>query len=264
MKNQIFRRLLSILCGLMVSIPVLFAQSRLVSGTVVDDTDQGVIGAAVMIKGQTTGVTTDVNGKFELKCSPSDVLVISSLGYDQVEMPVGDKTSFHIVLSVSQEILDDVVVIGYGTTRAKNFTGSVDVMKMDDSPVANLGLNNISDMLRGRLSGVIMGSESTTVGSNVSITVRGRRSLGSTSSSPLVVVNGVIFTGNLEDIDSNSIETISVLKDATSLAAYGSKAANGVIMITLKKGEEGKPLINFSTSHSFTQPSYVQAELSLA
>ncbi len=262
MKKQAFRRLVSLLGGLMLSLPVLLAQSRLVSGTVVDDTDQGVIGAAVMIKGQTTGVATDVDGRFELRCSPGDILVISSMGYDEVEVPVGDKTSFRIVLSVSQELLDDVVVIGYGTTRAKNFTGSVDVMKMEDSPIANLGLNNVSDMLRGRLSGVIMGAESTTVGSNASIRVRGRRSLGSTSNSPLIVVNGVIFTGDLEDIDSNSIETVSVLKDATSLAAYGSKAANGVIMITLKKGEEGKPLINFSTSHSFSEPSYKQKYLS--
>ncbi len=263
MKKQAFRRLASLLGGLIVSLPVLLAQSRLVSGTVVDDTDQGVIGAAVMIKGQTTtGVATDADGRFELKCSPDDVLVVSSMGYDEVEIPVGDKTSFRIVLQVSQELLDDVVVIGYGTTRAKNFTGSVDVMKMEDSPIANLGLNNVSDMLRGRLSGVIMGAESTTVGSNASIRVRGRRSLGSTSSSPLVVVNGVIFTGDLEDIDSNSIETVSVLKDATSLAAYGSKAANGVIMVTLKKGEEGKPLINFSTSQSFSEPSYKQKYLS--
>ena len=263
MKKQAFRRLASLLGGLIVSLPMLLAQSRLVSGTVVDDTDQGVIGAAVMIKGQTaTGVATDADGRFELKCSPDDVLVVSSMGYDEVEIPVGDKTSFRIVLKVSQELLDDVVVVGYGTTRAKNFTGSVDVMKMEDSPIANLGLNNVSDMLRGRLSGVIMGAESTTVGSNASIRVRGRRSLGSTSSSPLVVVNGVIFTGALEDIDSNSIETVSVLKDATSLAAYGSKAANGVIMVTLKKGEEGKPLINFSTSQSFSEPSYKQKYLS--
>ena len=262
MKKQAFKRLVSLLGGLMISLPMMFAQNRLVSGTVVDDTDQGVIGAAVMIKGQTTGVATDVDGKFELSCSPSDVLVVTSMGYDDVEVTVGDKTSFRIVLKISQEVLDDVVVIGYGTTRAKNFTGSVDVMKMEDSPIANLGLNNVSDMLRGRLSGVIMGAESATVGSNASIRVRGRRSLGSTSSSPLLVVNGVIFTGELEDIDSNSIESISVLKDATSLAAYGSKAANGVIMITLKKGEEGKPLINFSTSQSFSQPSYRQKYLS--
>ena len=261
-QKQQFRRLVSVVCGFILCLPLLFAQNKLVSGIVVDDTDQGVIGAAVMIKGTTTGVATDVDGKFVLSCKPDDVLVVTSVGYDDVEVTVGNKTELRIVMNIAQEILDDVVVIGYGTTRAKNFTGSVDVLKTSDTPVADLGLTSVSDLLRGRMSGVIMGAESATVGSNSSIQVRGRRSINSTSSAPLLVVNGVIFTGNLEDIDQNSIESISVLKDATSLAAYGSKAANGVIMITIKKGQEGKPLINFSTTHSFSTPSYRQRYLS--
>ena len=261
-KINLIKRVALVACGLLLSLPMLLAQNKIVKGVVLDDTDQGVIGAAVMIKGTTTGVATDIDGKFELSCAPSDVLVISSVGYDEVEITVGDQTDITVRLNISSELLDDVVVIGYGTTRAKNFTGSVDVMKTADSPVADLGLNTVSDMMRGRLSGVVMGAESGTVGSNASIRVRGRRSINSTSSSPLLVVNGVIFTGNLEDIDQNSIESISVLKDATSLAAYGSKAANGVIMITLKKGQEGKPLINFSTSQQFSTPSYRQRYLS--
>ena len=259
---NLFKRVAMVACGLVLSLPMLLAQNKVVKGVVLDDTDQGVIGAAVMIKGTTTGVATDIDGKFELSCAPTDVLVISSVGYDEVEVTVGDRTELTIRLSISSELLDDVVVIGYGTTRAKNFTGSVDVMKTADSPVADLGLSNVSDMMRGRLSGVVMGAESATVGGNSSVRVRGRRSINSTSSSPLLVVNGVIFTGNLEDIDQNSIESISVLKDATSLAAYGSKAANGVIMITLKKGQEGKPMINFSTSHQFSTRSYRQRFLS--
>ncbi|MBQ9661347.1 MAG: SusC/RagA family TonB-linked outer membrane protein [Bacteroidales bacterium] len=261
-KTQLFKRLAALAVGFFLSLPLLLAQNRVVKGTVLDDTDQGVIGAAVMIKGTTNGVATDVDGKFEISCDPADVLVISSIGFDDVEVAVGNRTELTIRLEISQELLDDVVVIGYGTTRAKNFTGSVDVIKMSDSPVADLGLSNAADMLRGRLSGVDMGAESATVGSNANIMVRGRKSINSTSSAPLLVVNGVIFTGNLEDIDQNSIESISVLKDATSLAAYGSKAANGVIMITLKKGEEGKPLITFSTSHQFSTPSYRQRFLS--
>ena len=261
-QTQLSRRLVSVVCGFILCLPLLFAQNKVVKGIVVDDTDQGVIGAAVMIKGTTNGIATDVDGKFEISCKPSDVLVISSVGYDNQEVTVGNKTELRIVLSISQELLDDVVVIGYGTTRAKNFTGSVDVLKMTDSPVADLGLSNLADMLRGRLSGVVFGAESPTVGGNASIRVRGRRSIASTSSNPLLVVNGVIYTGNIEDIDQNSIESVSVLKDATSLAAYGSKAANGVIMITLKKGQEGKPLINFSTNHSVSGPSYRQKFLS--
>ena len=259
--TNLIKRVAVVFCGLVLSLTA-FAQNRIVKGVVLDDTDQGVIGAAVMIKGTTTGVATDIDGKFELSCAPTDVLVISSVGYDEVEVTVGNQTELTIHLDISSELLDDVVVIGYGTTRAKNFTGSVDVMKTADSPVADLGLSNVSDMIRGRMSGVVMGAESATVGGNASVRVRGRRSINSTSSSPLLVVNGVIFTGNLEDIDQNSIESISVLKDATSLAAYGSKAANGVIMITLKKGQEGKPMINFSTSHQFSTRSYKQKFLS--
>ena len=261
-KKSLLMRIVAVICGLVLSLPLLLAQNKTVKGVILDETDQGVIGAAVMIKGTNTGVATDIDGNFELICSPRDVLVISSIGYKETEVTVGDKTVFTIRLELDQELLDDVVVIGYGTTRAKNFTGSVDVMKTADSPVADLGLSSVSDMMRGRLSGVVMGSESPTVGGNASIRVRGRRSINSTSSSPLLVVNGVIYTGNLEDIDQNSIESISVLKDATSLAAYGSKAANGVIMITLKKGQEGKPIINFSTSHQFSTRSYRQQFLS--
>lgn len=263
---RITKRILSILSVVAVmfslSVESAFAQNRMLKGVVVDDTDLGVIGAAVMIKGTTTGVATDMDGNFLLSCKTGDVLVISSVGYDDVEYTVTEKDNVTIRLSVAQEILDDVVVIGYGTTRAKNFTGSVDVMKMEDSPVADLALNTASDMLRGRMSGVVMGAESASTGSKSSILVRGRKSINSTSTMPLLVVNGVIYSGNIEDIDSNAIESMSVLKDATSLAAYGSKAANGVIMITLKKGKEGKPMINFSTSQSVATPTYKQKFLS--
>ena len=260
--NTLLKRLVVVLFGLTLSLPLLLAQNRTVKGVVLDETEMGVIGAAVMIKGTTTGVATDIDGNFEIACPPNTILVISSIGYKETEVAVGDRTELKIYLETDQELLDDVVVIGYGTTRAKNFTGSVDVMKTSDSPVADLGLSTVSDMIRGRMSGVVMGAESPTVGGNASIRVRGRRSINSTSSAPLLVVNGVIFTGNLEDIDQNAIESISVLKDATSLAAYGSKAANGVIMITLKKGQEGKPVINFSTSHQFSTPSYKPRMLS--
>jgi len=238
------------------------AQTRSVRGTVLDESGQGVIGAAVIVKGTTNGVATDDNGRFLLNCAPDAVLVVSSVGYDEVEVPVNNRTEISVTLSISQELLDDVVVIGYGTTRAKNFTGSVDVVKLADSPVADMGLQTTSDLLRGRLSGVVIGAEKSSVGQNSSILVRGKKSIGSTSTSPLIVLNGVIFPGNIEDIDPNSIEQVSVLKDATSLAAYGSKAANGVIMVTTKKGQEGKPTITFSSTQQFSRPTYVPKVLS--
>lgn len=234
-----------------------YAQTRSVSGTVVDESGQGIIGAAVMLKGTATGVATDEEGRFQINCPADAVLVISSIGFEEVEVAVKGKATITVTMMVAQELLDDVVVIGYGTTRAKNFTGSVDVVKMTDSPIADMGLQNASDMLRGRLSGVVIGAEQSTLGQHSSILVRGKKSINATSTAPLIVVNGVIFPGNIEDIDPNSIDQVSVLKDATSLAAYGSKAANGVIMITTKKGEEGKPTITFSTTQQFSRPTYV-------
>ncbi len=259
------RKVLAVICLSLVASFLAgstWAQTRNVSGTVVDESGQGVIGAAVMLKGTTTGVATDVDGRFVIDCPSDAILVFSSIGFEDVEIAVKGKKELTVVMSVSQELLDDVVVIGYGTTRAKNFTGSVDVVKMSDSPVAEMGLQSASDLLRGRLSGVIIGAEQSTVGQNASILVRGKKSINSTSTAPLVVLNGVIFPGNIEDIDPNSIDQISVLKDATSLAAYGSKAANGVIMITTKKGQEGKPTITFSTSQQFSRPTYVPKVLS--
>ena len=143
--NNLLERLLLVLCCFVFSASLLSAQNKTVKGVVLDETDQGVIGAAVMVKGTTTGVATDVDGNFELGCKPGDVLVITSIGYKDVEVTVDDRTSYTIRMELDNQILDDVVVIGYGTTRAKNFTGSVDVMKTgEDAPVANLGLNNVA------------------------------------------------------------------------------------------------------------------------
>ena len=111
-KTNLIKRLAVVFCGLVLSLTA-FAQNRIVKGVVLDDTDQGVIGAAVMIKGTTTGVATDIDGKFELSCAPTDILVISSVGYDEVEITVGDQTDITVRLNISSELLDDVVVIGY-------------------------------------------------------------------------------------------------------------------------------------------------------
>ena len=161
------RKLLELLClsGLALLLSgAMWAQTRTVRGTIVDETGQGVIGAAVIVKGTTNGVAADEDGRFQISCSPGSVLVISSIGYDEVEVTVGNQNDITVQLNVARELLDDVVVIGYGTTRAKNFTGSVDVVKMSDSPVADMGLQTTSDLLRGRLSGVVIGAESSRTG----------------------------------------------------------------------------------------------------
>lgn len=234
------------------------AQTMQVAGKVVDENNEGVIGATVRVKGGTTGVITDFDGAFSLQVNPTDSLHISYVGYDDIYIGINGRSYIDINLVVSNDLLEEVVVIGYGTTKSKNFTGSVDVVKINESPIADMGLTNVTDLLRGRMSGVIMSSGSGMVGESSSIQIRGKKSISSTSEEPLIILNGVIFSGSLDDIDPNSIESVSALKDATSLAAYGSKAANGVIMVTTKKGVVGKPVINFSTSHSFSGTTYKQ------
>ena len=230
-----------------------FAQIN-IKGTVVDGSGLPVIGASIFEKGTTNGTVSDVDGTFVLTAKENVTLVFSCIGYATQELPAA--ATMNVILAEDAEFLEETIVIGYGTTKAKNFTGSVDQVKMSDSPVADLNLTSSTDLIRNRLTGVVMGAESGSVGTRSSILVRGRKSVQSTTEEPLIVLNGVIFAGHLDDIDPTTIENISVLKDATSLAAYGSQAAQGVIMVTTKKGREGKPMISFSTSHQISNPSY--------
>ena len=242
---------------LMLCIPIYAQRPRPmeVTGRVIDAAGESMIGVSILEKGTTNGVVTDLEGNYSLRVRRGATLVFSYVGYITQELQVTGR-ALNVTMKEDAETLDEVVVIGYGTTKAKNFTGSVDVVKMTDSPIADMGLNSASDMLRSRLSGVVMGAESGTVGSSSSILIRGRKSINATSEEPLIILDGVIFSGALDDIDPSSIETVSVLKDATSLAAYGSRAAQGVVMVTTKKGERGRPRINFSTSHEFSTPTY--------
>ena len=236
-----------------------FAQIN-IKGTVVDGTGLPVIGASIFEKGTTNGTVSDVDGTFVLTAKEGTTLVFSCIGYATQEIAAAP--TMNVVLAEDTEFLEETIVIGYGTTKAKNFTGSVDQVKMSDSPVADLNLTSSTDLIRNRLTGVVMGAESGSVGTRSSILVRGRKSINSTTEEPLIVLNGVIFAGHLDDIDPTTIESISVLKDATSLAAYGSQAAQGVIMVATKKGREGKPMISFSTSHQISTPSYKTEYLS--
>ena len=199
-KMQFSRRLVMMVFGLILSLPLLMAQNKTVRGTVIDDTDQPVIGAAVMVKGTSNGVATDIDGKFEINCAPADVLVISSIGYDEVEMTVGDRTEITVRLEISQELLDDVVVIGYGTTRAKNFTGSVDVVKMSESPVADLGLSNVSDM-----------TVSSSVFSSDALPARILRNSSTTSQPPSVSVSRWVPSWNSSHVSPDSSSKVSSL-----------------------------------------------------
>ncbi|MDR3260217.1 MAG: carboxypeptidase-like regulatory domain-containing protein, partial [Tannerella sp.] len=220
-----------------------------VSGAVVDETGEPLPGVNISIKGTTTGVVSDVDGKYNMTIPDANVvLAFSFIGYATQEIAVGNRTVIDITLNEDTRQLDEVVVVGYGTMQRKNFTGSVSTVNVANSPVALSSRTNAMDALRGTVTGTVVSREST-AGSTPSIQVHGQKSVNG-SSTPLVVLDGVIFMGNWRDIDPATIENISILKDATSLAAYGSQAANGVVMITTKKGTLGKPVISFEGSLS--------------
>jgi TonB-linked SusC/RagA family outer membrane protein len=218
---------------------------REITGTVVDEVGEFVAGASIVEKGTTNGTTTGADGKFALQVSGNAVLRISYIGYVTQDIAVGSRTDIRVVLSEDVQSIDEVVVIGYGTMQRKNFTGSVSTVNVANSPIALSPRINAVDMLRGTVTGAIVSSEGD-AGSNPSIEVHGQKSVNSSNTNPLMVVDGIIQGWGY--IDPATIESISVLKDPTSLAIYGSQAANGVIMVTTKKGKLGKPVINMETS----------------
>jgi TonB-linked SusC/RagA family outer membrane protein len=233
-------------------------QSRRVTGTVTDATEGGVIiGASVLEKGTTNGTITDVNGNFALNVSSGTTLLISYVGYVSQEVVVDSRNNYGIILKEDAEMLDEVVVVGYGSTKRKNFTGSVSTVKTAETPLALMPVNSAFDMLRGTATGITV-SQQQGAGQTPNMMVRGQKSVQAqgdnvAKGNPLIVLDGMIFAGKFRDIDPSTIESMSVLKDATSLAAYGSQAANGVIMITSKKGQLGKPKVNVNASWAVSE-----------
>jgi len=222
-------------------------------GTVVDSaTKSPLAGVTIQVKGTMTGTTTDVNGKFSLSVPDDAILVISYLGYDTKELVVGGRTAINISLAASTTGLDQVVVVGYGTTKKKTLTGSV--TSVQGSDIIKAPVMNVSNSLTGRLAGVTSVTRSGEPGKDGStLRIRGSNTLGDNSA--LVVVDGIPGR-SLDRVDPNSIESITVLKDA-SAAIYGSQAANGVILITTKRGKIGKPQVSVNLSRGFTQPTRI-------
>ena len=208
-----------------------------ISGVVVDQTGLPVIGANVSVKGTTNGTITDMDGKFDLEVPAGAQLVVSYIGYITQEFAVGNKTTFQIVLKEDTQNLEEVVVVGYGVQKKVNMTGSVAAINSES--LANRPVTNASTALQGMLPGVTVVQNSGQPGKdNSSIRIRGVGTLN--NANPMYVVDGLIVS-TINDIDPNDIESLSVLKDAASAAIYGSRAANGVIMITTKGGVISKP-----------------------
>ncbi|MDR3251799.1 MAG: SusC/RagA family TonB-linked outer membrane protein, partial [Tannerella sp.] len=224
------------------------AQKR-VTGTVVDASNgETIVGASILEKGTTNGTVTNINGQFSLAVSNAAVLQITYIGYNGQEITVGQQSNFDVKLSENLQALDEVIVIGYGTTRRQDFTGSVSSIRLEDSPIALAANLNALEAIKGNVAGLDIGATNS-AGGQPSMQLRGQKSI-SGSNNPLIVVDGVIYLGSLNDINPNDIASYDVLKDATSAAAYGSRSANGVIIITTKKGKTAKPVVTFNASGS--------------
>ena len=243
---------LSIIAVLAVSF-VALAQNQQVSGTVVDEAGAPVVGAAVVVDGTTIGTVTGVDGSFKLSAPANGTIVVSYVGYEDVKTPIAGKTSINVVLKASAERLDDVVVVAFGSKRKQDVVGSVSSVK--STIINNSQATSVSSALEGAVAGLQVISSTGQPGSDSSIVLRGLGSI-SGGQTALIVVDGVPFNGRLSDINPADIQSITVSKDAVSNSLYGSRAANGVVMVTTKSGRQDKTQINFSANWGVTSRAY--------
>ncbi|MTK51853.1 TonB-dependent receptor [Paludibacter sp.] len=232
--------LLLILCSFTAA---LAQQSGNVTGVITDEKGEAIIGAAVKLKGSTVGTVTDIDGKFSLKAPASSVLSISYVGYTSQEVPVNGRTSINVQLKEDTKKLDEVVVIGYGTVKKRDLTGSVASVSGKD--LAANPVSNVTEALQGHLPGVNVMSQDGRPGAAVSIKIRGGGSI-TQSNDPIYIVDGFPVS-DISDIPADRIESIDVLKDASSTAIYGARGANGVILVTTKNAKGEKTTISYSS-----------------
>ncbi|GLB49343.1 SusC/RagA family TonB-linked outer membrane protein [Neptunitalea lumnitzerae] len=245
-KSNYFFRLLLLLLTLIPAISL--AQTRLVTGTIFDTEEMPIPGATIMVQGTNRGTQTDFDGKFSIEVNSGEVLVISFVGMDTQEIPVTDDTNdITIHLEENSTQLEEVVVVGYGQTKRSDVTGSI--VSVGEKELKSRPVNNAVEAIQGKAAGVDITS-SQRPGTLGNITIRGVRSL-TASNTPLYVVDGIpLISGGIENLNPNDIETIDILKDASATAIYGSRGANGVVIVTTKKGKTGRFSIslNYATT----------------
>lgn len=224
-----------------------------VTGRVLDMQGAPIPGANVVEKGTTNGNMTGADGKFTLTVSPGSILQISYIGYTTVELATGNQTSFTVKLKEDTEMLDEVVVVGFGTQKRVNLTGSIGTVKTDEALKARPVIN-VQELLAGSVPGMIVSKGSGAAGSGASINIRGTSTIGS-SSGVLVLIDGM--PGNIYTLNPNDIESVSVLKDAASASIYGSRAANGVILVTTKTAKASeRPVVELSSNIGVQNPQF--------
>lgn len=223
-------------------------RTKTITGTITYKDGEAVIGANIVEKGTTNGTVTDVNGIFSLRVEEDATLHVSYIGYLSQDINTAGKTNFNIILQEDAKILDEVVAIGYGTQKKSDLTGSI--VRVNASQYATKSTTNLLEMLNGTVAGFESNQGTSSQGGG-SMLVRGQKSLKA-SNDPLVVLNGVIFHGSIADINPTDIETIDILKDASSAAVYGARSSAGVIIVTTKRGKSGKPSLSFNSELGIT------------
>jgi TonB-dependent starch-binding outer membrane protein SusC len=231
--------------------PAVAGLKQVVTGRVTDaETKEPLPGVNVMVKGTTTGTATGADGTYSLEVAgPDAVLVVSFVGYLKKEVPVKNQTEINISLAPDLAQLSEVVVIGYGTAKKSDLTGSV--VRLDGETFKTQPLTQVTDMLTGTVAGFAANQNPSAAGGS-SMEIRGTNSLNA-ATDPMIVLDNAIFNGSISDINPNDIATMDILKDASSAAVYGARAASGVIIITTKKGSKSAPTVNFSTKMGLTQ-----------
>lgn len=249
--NEVSFRMVFLLVFLM-TIVTGFAQNKTVSGIVVDKAGEAVIGASVLVKGTSNGTITDFDGKFTLSNVPEKgIITITYIGYEGQDISIAGKNTLKVILAEDTETLDEVVVVGYGTQKKTDLTGSVMSVKSED--ITSVTANNPVQALQGRVTGVSVVTDSRP-GKSPTLRIRGNGSI-SAGNDPLYVVDGFpLMNGSLNEINANDIASMEVLKDASATAIYGSRGSNGVIMITTKTGAKDSKSLTLNANYGFQMP----------
>lgn len=241
----LMRRIFFFTCFLLASVTTIYAQTKTISGKVVDQVNEPLIGVSVLVQGTTNGTITDIDGMYSLSAKQGDVLVFSYLGMKSQSVTVGAQNAINVVLEDDAKMLTETVVIGYGTAKKRDLTGSIASIKAED--IANRPSANPLASLQGKVAGVQVVNTGI-AGQDPEIRIRGTNSINGYK--PLYVVDG-LFNDNISFLNAADIESMEILKDPSSLAIFGVRGANGVIIVTTKKAKEGQTLVNINTSFGF-------------
>lgn len=241
---------LSVLLFVLLTITNGYAQTAQISGTVYDETGQPLPGATILVKGTTTGTTSDIDGKYTISSTANGTLVFSFIGYNPQEVVVGNQTVITVNLTPNIDDLEEVVVVGYGTAKKSQLTGAIS--SVGSKEIQELPIKDARQALQGRAAGVDVTQPGSKPGASPQVRIRGRRSFNA-SNEPLYVVDGIPLAGGIDDINPQDITSMEVLKDASATAIYGSRGSNGVVLISTKRGTVGKTIVSLDAYYGINK-----------